>query len=134
MEFAIFGTSVWVNFSKDISNTETQLLETYLSSKLIKILVTPTIIQEFLMGLRTQKQIDFYQLHFGRLICLDHNWKETSIAAAKLYFDLRKKGITIRKSADCLSAQVAIANGVLLVHNDSDFNLIASGSALRVFA
>jgi len=49
------------------------------------------------------------------------DWEKTSISAAKLYFDLRKKGVNIRKSTDCLIAQIAIENNVLLVHNDTDF-------------
>lgn len=57
----------------------------------------------------------------------------TSIDAAKLYFELRKKDVTIRKSTDCLVAQVTIENNTLLVHLDSDFDLIAKNSILRTF-
>jgi predicted nucleic acid-binding protein len=51
---------------------------------------------------------------------LKPDWKKTSIEAAKLYF-VFKKGVIVRKSADCLIAQVATENKVLLVHNDTDF-------------
>ena len=85
------------------------------------------------MGLRHENDFVKYQFQFQQLNLLKPDWEKTSIAAAKLYFDLRKKGVTIRKSADCLIAQVAIENDVLLVHNDSDFELIAQNSSLRTF-
>lgn len=133
MEFTIFDTSVWIDFSRGKVNSQTLLLEKYLSLSPVSVLLTPTIIQEFLMGLRDLKDFNNYQRHFKRLICLDSNWSKTSVSAAKLYLNLRKQGITIRKSADCLIAQVAIENDLLLVHNDSDFDLIAQGSRLRVY-
>lgn len=85
------------------------------------------------MGVKTVKEFEFYNLHFSRFIIPEVEWTKVSVSAAKLYFDLKKKGITIRKSNDCLIAQIAIENKALLVHNDSDFELIASGSGLKTF-
>ena len=133
MEKAIFDTSVWINFSKGIENPQALMLEDYLKNSPRLIFLTPTILQEFLMGLRTEKDIFKYQSQFSYLNLLKPDWEKTSISAAKLYFDLRKKGVTIRKSTDCLIAQVAIENNVLLVHNDTDFELIAQNSSLRTF-
>lgn len=121
MERAIFDTSVWINFSKGIENLQALMLEDYLKNSPRLIFLTPTILQEFLMGLRTEKDVFKYQSQFSYLNLCKSDWEKTSIAAAKLYFDLRKKGVTIRKSTDCLIAQVAIENNVLLVHNDTDF-------------
>ncbi len=133
MERAIFDTSVWINFSKGIENPQALMLEDYLKNSPRLIFLTPTILQEFLMGLRTEKDIFKYQSQFSYLNLLKPDWEKTSISAAKLYFDLRKKGVTIRKSTDCLIAQIAIENNVLLVHNDTDFELIAQNSSLRTF-
>ena len=41
--------------------------------------------------------------------------------SAKLYFQCRLQGITIRSSTDCLIAQCAIENGLRLLHQDRDF-------------
>lgn len=133
MEKAIFDTSVWINFSKGIENPQALMLEDYLKNSPRLIFLTPTILQEFLMGLRTEKDIFKYQSQFSYLNLLKPDWEKTSISAAKLYFDLRKKGVTSRKSTDCLIAQIAIENNVLLVHNDTDFELIAQNSPLRTF-
>lgn len=133
MEKAIFDTSVWISYSKGADNPQTLLLETYLKNFPHQLYITPTILQEFLMGLRYESDFEKYKFQFHYLNSFKSDWENTSIDAAKLYFDLRKKGVTIRKSTDCLIAQVAISNDTLLVHLDSDFDLIAKNSFLRIF-
>jgi predicted nucleic acid-binding protein len=133
MEKAIFDTSVWINFFKNQGSREAILLENYIKFSSKSILLTPTIIQEILQGVRTENEFLQKKKVLQSYNLLKPDWESISIAAAKLYFDLRKKGVTVRKSTDCLIAQVAIENDVLLVHLDSDFELIAKNSALRTF-
>ena len=133
MESAIFDTSVWINYNRGIINSQTNLLEDYISFNQNKIYTTPTIVQEYLMGVKTILEFKISKNQFEKLNIFENNWTEISISAAQLFFDLRKKGITIRKSTDCLIAQIAIENNMLLVHNDSDFDLIAENSSLKVF-
>jgi len=54
-------------------------------------------------------------------------------AAAKIYFRLRRGGYSVGSSVDCLIAQTAIEHGLLLLHNDSDFDRIAEVSQLKAF-
>ena len=54
-------------------------------------------------------------------------WHET----ARIYFDLRKAGLTIRKLYDCGIAQVALENNLTLLHNDRDFDAIATIRPLK---
>lgn len=131
MEKAIFDTSVWINMTNNRENEQTKLLEFYLTFHSNDIYLTPTIIQEFLMGLRLEKDFKNYSKHFKRMNIIDLNWIDVSVSAAKLYFDLKKKGISVRKGTDCLIAQMAMEVDFLLVHNDSDFELIAKVSKLR---
>ncbi len=132
MDNILVDTSVWINYSKGIANIQTDWLDEYLKFHPNHLWCCPPILREFLMGLKTKQDFEFYLLHLGRFMIPNLDWPKLSISAAKLYFDLKKKGITIRKSNDSLIAQIAIANDCLLVHNDSDFELIASGSILRV--
>jgi len=44
--------------------------------------------------------------------------------AARLYFDLRRKGKTVRSSIDVLIALIAIQNKLWLLHDDRDFDTI----------
>jgi predicted nucleic acid-binding protein len=45
--------------------------------------------------------------------------------AARLFYHLRRHGVTVRKSVDVLIALTAIENGVLLLHDDRDFAAMA---------
>lgn len=133
METAIFDTSVWIDLFNNKTNKQTDLLLNFIATKSDAVYLTPTIIQEILQGVKTEKDFKEKKRVLESFNCYKYHWNELSMDAAKLYFDLRKKGISIRKSTDCLIAQVAIRNNVLLVHNDSDFDLIAQGSTLRVY-
>jgi predicted nucleic acid-binding protein len=132
MQKVLFDTSVWINLFRNKENKQTQYLQELVLLNSESIFLTPTIIQEILQGLKTEKEFENKKRVLFSFNILETHWLETSISAAKLYFDLKKKGITIRKSNDCLIAQIAIDNNCLLVHNDSDFDLIASGSSLKV--
>ncbi len=132
MQKVIFDTSVWIDFFRNKDNKQTQYLQDLVLLNSESIYLTPTIIQEILQGLKSEKEFEDKKRVLFSFNILESKWLELSISSAKLYFDLKKKGITIRKSNDCLIAQIAIANDCLLVHNDSDFELIASGSSLRV--
>jgi predicted nucleic acid-binding protein len=58
--------------------------------------------------------------------------KIMAINAAKIYVDLRR-GVTIRKSMDCLIASYALAFDVPFYHSDRDFDQIAKYFPLRIF-
>lgn len=45
--------------------------------------------------------------------------------AARLYFDLRHKGLIPRSTIDILIAHPALENKLILLHNDRDFDLMA---------
>ena len=45
--------------------------------------------------------------------------------AARIYFELRRRGRTVRSPIDCCVAQLAIENDLRLLHKDRDFEAIA---------
>ena len=53
--------------------------------------------------------------------------------AAALYRRCRQQGETVRKLIDCLIASVAIRAGVPVLHTDTDFDLLARHSDLRIY-
>lgn len=44
--------------------------------------------------------------------------------AARIFFDCRRHGLTVRSSADCLIAAQTLADGATLLHDDEDFERI----------
>lgn len=51
--------------------------------------------------------------------------------AARIYFELRRLGKTVRSAIDCCIAQIAIEHDVLVLHRDRDFEVIAETTPLR---
>lgn len=48
------------------------------------------------------------------------SWRE----AARMFYELRRGGLTVRSVIDCLIAQLAIENRLTLGHQDRDFDVI----------
>ena len=131
MKAAIFDTTVWIDFMNGVEDDRTILLENYIKNASSNLYLMPTILQEILQGLRTEQDFLKTKNILESFNILDSDWQDRSIEASKLYFELRKKGVTIRKSTDCLIAAVAICYDFLLVHNDTDFDKITSYYSLR---
>lgn len=51
--------------------------------------------------------------------------------AARIFFDCRRRGITVRGSADCLIAQMTLEQDATLLHDDGDFENIAKVRPLK---
>ncbi len=128
----IFDTSVWINFLGGKQHPASDLLADYIERN-NAVLLTPTILQEILHGIRNDAQYNHIKNILSYFTVLQVNPVQAAIGAADLYRTLRKKGLTIRKSNDCLIAYYAIERSVTLVHSDSDFDLISSRSALKTW-
>ena len=100
-------TSVWINFFKGNKSKEVTILTTYIEND-NPIFLCPTIVQEILHGINNDKQFREIKKYLLAFKILNDDGLEMAISAANLYRSLRKKGITIRKSNDCLIAQYAI--------------------------
>ena len=42
-----------------------------------------------------------------------------------MYSDYRRAGVTIHSAVDCLIARVAVEHGLMLLHDDRDFEKLA---------
>jgi predicted nucleic acid-binding protein len=128
LEYILVDTSVWINFFKDIQTKSSD----FLNDNLANIIITtcPTIVQEVLQGIVSDKDRQIIGSYFNNFTHLIEDPYQVAIEAADLYRKLRKEGITIRKPNDCLIAAYAIKNDLVLLHDDKDFEFIASKSGL----
>lgn len=81
--------------------------------------------QEVLQVAKDEREWRMLQEHLSsqRLLASRRPW-ETHEGAARMYFECRRKGLTLRSTVDCLIAQLTLeAEGVLL-HDDEDFERI----------
>ena len=52
--------------------------------------------------------------------------------AARIYYDLRRARHTVRSMIDCCIAEIALEKNILLLHNDRDFDAIATVRPLQL--
>ncbi len=116
-------TSVWINFFNGVDSKEVEVLIRYIESDW-PVYLCPTIVQEVLQGINNHKQFREVLASLLAFNILNDDGVEMAVSAANLYRWLRKRGITIRKSNDCLIAQYAIKHSLQVLHQDRDFDLI----------
>ena len=121
----LVDTSVMIDYLSGKENNATHIFQFVLDNNM-PFGINSFVYQEVLQGVRTEKDFDKVKKYLDsqRFYSLDDQ-KGSYASAAKIYFKCRKKGITIGSTIDCLIAQTAIENSLLLLHNDSDFDNIA---------
>jgi len=118
----IVDTSVWIEVLRDRTG---EIIQSFRRKTTGEVCVLTRFTQlELLQGARDeyewQKLEDYLATQFY-IEAADNTWGE----AARIYFDLRRTGITINSPIDCCIAQIAIENHALLLHKDRDFETIA---------
>lgn len=123
----IVDTSVWIDVLRDRNG---RIVESFRKAVGDDISVLTRFTQlELLQGARDEyewKKLDEYLVTQFYLEATNSTWVE----AARIYYDLRRKGITINSPIDCCIAQIAIENNATLLHNDQDFERIQQVRAL----
>ena len=76
--------------------------------------------QENLQGAKNQKEFDTLECYLSTQKIF-HPSLETFKLAAKIYFDARKRGKTIRSSIDCIIMATAELEGLVVLSDDGDF-------------
>lgn len=88
--------------------------------------LTGVVYQEVVQGVSSQTEFDRTSEYLGSQIFYRPRDPVGSYReAARMYFDCRRAGITIRSAIDCLIARVAIEHGLMLLHDDKDFENMA---------
>jgi len=115
----IVDTSVWIDYFNGTESEETNFLDSALDSG--EVAIGDLIFLEILQGFRNDKD---YEQAKNMLLALDQYemFGHKMVArCAENYRSLRKKGITIRKTADVIIATFCIENQIPLLFSDRDF-------------
>lgn len=96
-----------------------------------EIATCPIVMQEALQGVRSDRAWRDVWMTLSSATMLEPSIEVgLFIEAAQIYRKGRGAGFTIRKSADCLIAAIAIAHDVPVLHADRDFDMIARFTSL----
>jgi predicted nucleic acid-binding protein len=89
--------------------------------------------QEILQGARDVREWNLLVEYLeGQAIVDPSDIWATHVASARIFFDCRRRGLTIRSPIDCLVAQLVLEEDGVLLHNDEDFERIAKVRPLKL--
>ena len=127
----LVDTSVLIDFFKGINNPAEVKFKSILEQD-IPFGITSLIYQEILQGAKSEKEYAGLKNYLSsQRFFHPQDPIETFAKAAGIYFRCRKKGITVRSTVDCMIAQIAIESELLLLHNDRDFEAMATVAPLK---
>jgi len=118
----LVDTSVWVEVLKDKSGKVVQAFKARVSDEICAL--TRFTQLELLQGAKNEaewRQLDEYLSTQYYLEASESTWRD----AARIYFELRRKGVTVNSPVDCCIGQLAMESKALLLHRDKVFDRIA---------
>ena len=126
----LVDTSVWIDFFAGREVAHVATLERLLAEE-ANLAICGINLTEILQGLRDEMSVRRVRRFLAPLILLPMN-EDVFVAAAGLYRELRAKGVTVRRTNDCIIAATAMSHDCALLHDDRDFTSMARHVALAV--
>jgi len=126
----IVDTSVWIDYLRDLETPQTSRLEIEMERN--RLAITDLILCEILQGIRDDKQYRETRETLFSLEIFSTGGADLALEAVDNYRVLRKNGVTVRKTIDCLIATFCIVNDHSLLHNDRDFDGFEKELGLQV--
>jgi predicted nucleic acid-binding protein len=115
----IVDSSVWIDYFNGRDISEVAALDRLLETELLG--VGDLILAEVLQGFRQDKDYQTAKRLLTSLTVFEMLGAEMAMKSADNFRDLRKKGITVRKTIDVMIATFCIENGHKLLFSDKDF-------------
>jgi hypothetical protein len=126
----IVDSSVWVDYLNNVGNEQTNWLERALGK--VPIALTSLILCEVLQGIRHHRRFRETLEQLLKFPVFEGFRTELAILSAQHFRTLQRRGLTVRKTADCIIASFCIDGGHQLLHNDRDFDVFAAHLGLLV--
>jgi len=127
----LVDSSVWIDYFNGNFTWQSDLLDSYLSNT--PIVIGDLIFIEVLQGFKSDKDFRAAKVFLDVLQFKSMGGYQLALQSAKNYRELRKKGITVRKTIDVIIATFCIIEGLTLLHDDRDFDPISLHCPLKTF-
>ncbi len=120
----LVDTSALIPYLKGRDTAASALLGRYVSEE-VEIALTPEILQEVLQGARDEKEWRTLRRYLvGQRVLEPADSLRSRVEAARIYYECRRRGLTVRSTIDCIVAQTALERNVPLLHDDRDYDAI----------
>lgn len=115
----LVDSSVWIDYFSGVVNKQTDSLDNTLGVK--PAAIGDLILTEVLQGFKHDKDYKTAKALFDDLTFFNMLGKDIALKSADNFRALRKKGITVRKTADVIIASFCIDRKLPLLFSDKDF-------------
>ena len=126
----LIDSSIWIDYFNGRITLQTDYLHQALGKE--EILVGDIILAEVLQGFVSDRDFALAREALARFPQVQMLDPALAVQSARNYHFLRKRGITVRKTINCLIATFVIAQDLILPHNDRDFDPFERYLGLRV--
>lgn len=128
----LLDTSALIEFLNRTASPCDTTIETLINNN-ADVAIAEIVLTEALQGIRNEREYSEVRAPLLSLPILALKDRDSYIKAADLYRKCRTGGLTIRSTVGLLIAQTALEHNAELLHNDRDFEAIASVSTLRLY-
>jgi len=115
----LVDSSVWIDYFLGNASEQTDVLHDTLGVR--PVAIGDLILTEVLQGFRRDKDYETAKALFDDLTVFPLLGKAMALKSADNFRALRKKGITVRKTADVIIASFCIDRRLPLLFSDKDF-------------
>ena len=116
----VVDTSVWIAYFNGTTTPEADRLDALLAT--VPLALGDLILAEILQGFRSDADYRRARAFLTSLTVFEMLGVERALQSAEHYRTLRKRGVTIRKTADVIIATFCISEGHALLYADRDFD------------
>jgi len=126
----LVDTSVWVDFFNGYPSPEEKALSRLIAGN-DEIFTCGVVVAEVFQGLRRDRgRAEIVRL-FRELVFVEPSGIEAYLRAADVYQSLRRRGVTVRSTIDCLIAVVAEENECDVLSRDRDLQAVLASGLLK---
>ena len=126
----LIDTSVWADFFNGFASPQEKSLVRLLAGD-DEICTCGVVVAEVFQGLRREKGRAEIERLFRELVFLEPSGMDTYLKAANVYRSLRRRGVTVRSTIDCLIAVIAEENDCDVLARDRDVGAILRAGLVK---
>jgi predicted nucleic acid-binding protein len=126
----LVDSSAWIDYFNGRDGAATRKLDELLATTIVT--VGDLILVEVLQGFSRDADFRTARSLLSELELVQLGGVELALKAAANFRLLRARGITVRKTVDCVIATWCTEHGVALLHSDRDFDPFAEHLGLRL--
>ena len=126
----LVDTSVWADFFNGYPSAEEKALSRLIAGD-DEVFTCGVVVAEVFQGLRQNKgRAEIVRL-FRELVFVEPSGMDAYLRAAEIYRTLRRRGVTVRSTIDCLIAVIAEENGCNVLSRDRDLRTVLGSGLLK---